>query len=370
MVWIYGGGGSFGQIYDSANDPTGLVTGADQKGFPIIYVAMNYRVVIFGFAASPALAASDSLNLGLLSRHTAVGERKHPSNPPSWNRGSPMGDPGTAGNKSSVHTAQLTKLVNCTGTASIAECNDYARCPCSNSTQRPSRTRRPSAVTRAWMSFISNSPSSFIPDRPCQHLATGQFSRNIDTLGGWNENDGSFSTLPTLASDTQVALFLNILAQYFRASRMKRDTEFSCPALYTAQMTARYATVPTATNCLFAFNQTLFRSWYAATSSSDLGVSHFSDIPYVFNQAQSSPRYAPYATLADGLLSSEMSGSWAAFAAFGSPSHGNGTIAGWTGLTNEQFPVQIIGGPDSGVRESGQNVIRGGYEGLAARCAF
>ncbi|PYI26312.1 alpha/beta-hydrolase [Aspergillus indologenus CBS 114.80] len=72
MVWIYGGGDSFGQIYDSVYDPTGLVTGTAEKGFPIIYVVVNYRVGVFGLAASPALAASDSLNVGLLGRRLAL----------------------------------------------------------------------------------------------------------------------------------------------------------------------------------------------------------------------------------------------------------------------------------------------------------
>jgi hypothetical protein len=62
MVYIYGGGDSIGQIYDSAYDPAALITGASQKGYPIIYVAMNYRVGIFGFATTPALNQSNSLN--------------------------------------------------------------------------------------------------------------------------------------------------------------------------------------------------------------------------------------------------------------------------------------------------------------------
>ncbi|KAL2823978.1 Alpha/Beta hydrolase protein [Aspergillus cavernicola] len=69
MVWIYGSGDSFGQIYGSAYHPTTLVTGAVQKGFPVIYVAMNYRVGIFGFAAPPA---SDSLDAGLLDQRLAL----------------------------------------------------------------------------------------------------------------------------------------------------------------------------------------------------------------------------------------------------------------------------------------------------------
>ncbi|GLB09958.1 hypothetical protein AtubIFM57258_005892 [Aspergillus tubingensis] len=55
LVWIYGGGDTIGQIYDSAYDPSLLVYGAAQKDVPVIYVAMNYRLGIFGFASSPAL---------------------------------------------------------------------------------------------------------------------------------------------------------------------------------------------------------------------------------------------------------------------------------------------------------------------------
>jgi carboxylesterase type B len=165
----------------------------------------------------------------------------------------------------------------------------------------------------------------------------------------------------------------NISAQYFRASRMKRDAEFSCPTLYMAQMSQQYSTSHT-TNYLFALNQTLFRPMYAAVNVSYLGVSHFSDIPYVFNQAQSQG-YALYASAEELALSSEISGSWAAFAAFGYPSHGNGTIAGWAGLVSAsagtakgEYHLQVIGGP--GTRTRTIEKAQGEYEDLATGCAF
>ncbi|RAL12660.1 carboxylesterase family protein [Aspergillus homomorphus CBS 101889] len=463
LVWIYGGGDTFGQIYDSTYDPTGLVTGAAQKGFPIIYIAMNYRVGIFGFADSPALAANDSQNVGLLDQRlalewvqkhisafggdpervtiagesdgatavglqiTAYGGRGHkaPFQRAIMESGSPMADTDTASNISAVHTAQLTQIVNCTASTSTAE----LQCLRALSMQQlnVAAVAYEDAVggDSGMDVFIPTSPSSFIPDSPSKLLTTGQFARNIDILGGWNEDDGTFSTLSTIASSTDVALFLaasypalssahikkaldlypvsdfsglsseNISAQYFRASQMQRDAAFACPSLYMAQMNAQYATDLATTNYLFALNQTLFRTWYAAANASYLGVSHFSDIPYVFNQAQGSPRYAAYATAADRTLSSEISGSWAAFATFGSPSHGNGTITGWKGFTaspsslsaatpgaesshrshvtnqdDDHYYMQVIGGPDSGIRQIGKNVTRGGYEELAARCAF
>ena len=41
MVYIYGDGFTSGQIYDRAYHPTMLVVSADEKGFPLIYVAVK-----------------------------------------------------------------------------------------------------------------------------------------------------------------------------------------------------------------------------------------------------------------------------------------------------------------------------------------
>ncbi|PYH83364.1 alpha/beta-hydrolase [Aspergillus uvarum CBS 121591] len=128
MVWIYGGGDSLGQIYDSAYDPTRLVNGAAQKGFPIIYVTANYRV----------------RPLGLL----------------------PL--------------AQLPPA-----TPRISTSPDLAA----------SRTKSPlSARARAQPEWSS--------DHGIQR------SGKASTLAYEEADDGSFFTLPILASDTDVALFL------------------------------------------------------------------------------------------------------------------------------------------------------------------
>jgi carboxylesterase type B len=72
MVYIYGGGDTVGQIYDGAYDPTLLVSAAAKKDYPVIYAAVNYRLNIFGFAASEALSAADSLNAGLLDQRLGL----------------------------------------------------------------------------------------------------------------------------------------------------------------------------------------------------------------------------------------------------------------------------------------------------------
>lgn len=432
MVWIYGGGDTFGQIYDSAYDPTGLVLGAASKGYPVIYVAMNYRVGVFGFAASPALNATDSLNAGLLDQCLAIewvrdhiaafggdpenvtifgesdgatgvglqitaygGKQKAPFKRAIMQSGSPMADKETAGTKSLRHTKELTKLVNCTASTSEAELQCLRSIPMAKLNSIAVTYENKVGGNSGMGVFVPVAPSTFIPDSPSKLLATGRFSRNIDTLAGWNEDDGSFSTLPTLSSDEDVFTYLkyeypalsnktikqamalypvssfpdlpseNISAHYFRTSRLERDAEFTCPSLYTAQMNHKYS--PDTANYLFSLNQTVYRSAYAAANVSYLGVSHFSDIPYVFNQA-SAEALAPYATKEDLRLSNEISGSWAAFANTGRPSGGNGTITGWTdafgsgGGAQDQF-LYVIGGPDSGSRKTK-------YDDIGARCAF
>lgn len=72
MVWLYGGGDEAGSTNYSLYDPTALVLGAQAKGTPVIYAAMNYRVNVFGFANSPALRTEKSLNSGLLDQRLAL----------------------------------------------------------------------------------------------------------------------------------------------------------------------------------------------------------------------------------------------------------------------------------------------------------
>jgi carboxylesterase type B len=73
MVWIYGQGYETGSYNYSLYNPTALVAGSAAKDTPVIYVAMNYRVNVFGFANSPALRIEGSLNAGLLDQRLALG---------------------------------------------------------------------------------------------------------------------------------------------------------------------------------------------------------------------------------------------------------------------------------------------------------
>ncbi|KUJ09406.1 alpha/beta-hydrolase [Mollisia scopiformis] len=72
MAYIYGGGLNSGTAYARTNQPDGLIQQSIENGYPVIYVAMNYRLNIFGFATSDALRGNKSLNVGLRDQRLAL----------------------------------------------------------------------------------------------------------------------------------------------------------------------------------------------------------------------------------------------------------------------------------------------------------
>ncbi|RDI87227.1 hypothetical protein Vi05172_g2956 [Venturia inaequalis] len=72
MVYIYGGGLFTGTAYERVLTGEGLVSESVKNGLPVIYVAMNYRLNIFGFALSEPLRGEKSLNVGLRDQRLAL----------------------------------------------------------------------------------------------------------------------------------------------------------------------------------------------------------------------------------------------------------------------------------------------------------
>jgi carboxylesterase type B len=66
------GGSILGTAYDGLFNPVGLVQQSVQNGEPVVYVAMNYRVGIFGFAAAETLKRDKAENNGLRDQHLAL----------------------------------------------------------------------------------------------------------------------------------------------------------------------------------------------------------------------------------------------------------------------------------------------------------
>lgn len=436
MVFIYGGGDSIGQIYDSAYEPVPLISNAVQQGFPVMYVAMNYRVGVFGFASSDALNATESLNAGLLDQRlglnwvqehivafggdpdnvTIFGEsdgatgvglqitayggnvEKTPFKRAIMQSGSAAADAGTASNISAVHTIELIRKVNCTSSTSEAELACLRELSLDKLLSAAIEYEF-SVSAFGFDTFEPTSPSGFIPDNPSTLLTSGQFAHNIDIIAGWTEDDESFFTPSTLNSTADVVAWIysefpsfskknvqkaldlypvtsfsgppseNVSTQYFRTSRMLRDAQFVCPSLHLVRMNQKYSDNKTS-NYLYVLNQTMFASLFARQGTSYLGVSHFSDIPYVFDLAKT--RYSFLSSSSDIKLSTEISSSWASFAASGSASGKNGTVFNWPDASIQasvnQYNLRVLGGPNDGLRTIGHD--KDSYEQLAQRCDF
>ncbi|KAF7979255.1 hypothetical protein HWV62_42926 [Athelia sp. TMB] len=321
--------------------------------------------------------------------------------------GSPAADQGVSGNISTANTAAVAQSVNCTGADALA---------CLRAL--PMETLLNATIARAYAAvppfgfdtFIGVVDGDFIPEPPSVLVKTGQFARDVSVIVGWNADDSSFFTSPTISTDADVAAALHqlaalknstiarildmypvaeftgavlpndtVTAQYYRASRIQRDLTFTCPGVDFAFHVAKYAERG-ATARLYDLNQTALAAVYAADGTSYLGVSHFSDISYIFDAVDAYPG----STAADAALARAMAGSWAAFAAHGDPAHvkaANGTTLGeWPvafgggakGDAPSEFVVNVIGGPSAGpdtvTAHNGTDPLAA--EKLAVRCAY
>ena len=141
------------------------------------------------------------------------------------------------------------------------------------------------------------------------------------------------------------------------------------------QAMANYSDTQT-TSFVYTLNQTMFANAFSETGHSYFGVSHLSDIPYVFDQAASYD-----ASQADVDLASRISGSWATFARTGMLSNAdsdpNLTIQSWNqgteaGANGTRFHIEVLGGARPGMTEISSMGTRGalGQEKIAECCLF
>lgn len=72
MVWIHGGSFWSGQNSEITVAPDGLILESVDSGLPIVHVALNYRLGVFGFAQSAALKLEGSENAGLKDQRLAI----------------------------------------------------------------------------------------------------------------------------------------------------------------------------------------------------------------------------------------------------------------------------------------------------------
>lgn len=448
LLWIYGGGDSIGQIYDELYDPRGLVLGSATKGTPVIYAAMNYRLGFFGWSAFEPNSDLARPNAGLLDQRLAMewirkniaafggdpdnvtifgqsdggvavglhiiaygGGKPAPFRRAIAQSGAATADPGINSRKVHNATRQLTARLNCTSDDPNTTIRCLRRLPLDVILPIALEYDNENSGFAGFDVFVPTVDGAIIPEAPSALLKAGRFSRDIDAIFGWCENDGTLFTAspenfrdssflgpyissqfgaftPELVQATleqypaDDPLFLaahkaypGIPINWFRAAQIIRDSQDSCPALLQVQSLANYSCQKTVTH-LYALNSTLYAPLLEASGVPFEGVIHTSDIPYVFNEASGFSNVSTE----EIARSNRISGSWAEFASSGRVTveiQGN-SIENWplaisTGSQGKDVGVaiRVIGGPKPRVVRASSGLARGhDFEELGRRCAF
>ncbi|KAE9363396.1 alpha/beta-hydrolase, partial [Stipitochalara longipes BDJ] len=244
LVWIHGGGQVLGykSLYGGG---AGLLAASQTGGREgVIYVAINYRLGLFGWLSGPTFQESGTANAGLLDQRLAL----------EWiqshialfggdpNRVTVMGE--SAGGASIMH--QITAYGGTRGPApfqqAILQSAAWLPMPITSTqeeiyqkfletagvkTLQQARGLSSEALQLVNYKMVGESPygdflfnpavdGSFAPALPGQLLLNGGYDHNLKVLIGHNVNEGVALTTPFLPNNT--AFTKNIINEFFPAA--------------------------------------------------------------------------------------------------------------------------------------------------------
>ncbi|KAL2828201.1 Alpha/Beta hydrolase protein [Aspergillus cavernicola] len=244
VVWIHGGGHALGSASDILYEPDGLVRQAAADGRPLIYVGINYRLGLFGFATSKAMIERKETNAGLRdqraalewvrnnikafggdpNRVTVVGQSVGASDlglqlmafggaqdVPFQQAMMMSGGPGLNFNSPpdqvASNTADIAQQLGCVKNGDdqglqALECLREAPFELlTNLTVAASRAARPPFGEGYFYPTIDN---DFIQARPSQLMRAGKFVKEIPLIASWVTNDGAWYAPLTTSTDEEV----------------------------------------------------------------------------------------------------------------------------------------------------------------------
>ena len=234
LMLINLGGDTIGQANDQLYTPLGLLLSAAESENPIIYVALNYRLSIWGFAVSDTLSQEGNTNLGLRDQRLALewvqqniayfggdpenvtifGESDGAtgvglqctayggSNGPApfkraiMESGSPAADPEMASNFSAINTANIAKVLNCPDPNTPEGLQCLRNVPYEDLYNITIPLTIQASPSAGFDVFVPHPDNDFVPGLPSDLLRTGQFYHEVDLILGWNLNDASVFTPP------------------------------------------------------------------------------------------------------------------------------------------------------------------------------
>ncbi|KAI1446349.1 carboxylesterase family protein [Annulohypoxylon stygium] len=393
LIYIYGGGFWTGMNSELVTQPDGMILESVENGLPIVHVAMNYRLGVWGFAKSDALQSEGSENAALRDQRLAIewvrdnianfggdpskitisGQSSGGlavgmqimafggSKPAPFQRGiceSQALEPGITGNFTTNAMEALVNYVGCNTTSlHSAETVECLR----NLTMEELEAAEEATysddighnIGDIWLPSVDG---DFLPLPPSQLIAEHKFA-NVDVMMGWCQDDVALFTdttisntsdtrtflssyLPSLSSsdlDALLALYpstefsatTDLAAEFWRTARIFRDVLMVCEPVHYG------AALAAAGNnvYLYDWNQTILDPIISYVYQlPDLGVVHTSEFAYVFgNISHWDTDGYPYSpSAADYALVSRGARSWGMFASLGVPGQeGTDTFQGF-----------------------------------------
>ncbi|THV00531.1 alpha/beta-hydrolase [Dendrothele bispora CBS 962.96] len=411
MVWIYGGGLYNGHINERTNEPDALVLQSVANGLPVVFVAMNYRLNIFGFAFSEVLRQSNDLNVGLKDQRLAldwVQENIHifggdPDRVTIFGEGSGAIMESIALEPTSARNLTFdafNKIANMTGCNDSGDPQGLETLQCLR--QLPMETLLNATIAENDATsaetggdiYLPKVDSDFLPSPPSELIRQGMFVP-MPVIIGWTQDDSSLFTPGTLTTREFLGAFFPDFSETIVRQLLDlifRDLMFSCPSLFFGNAIAEklsdsdddrnYNENKTIAPPIFVYeiNQTIHTPILESIGLSGLGVIHTSELPYVF------ANFTPYnltgairPTTSDFALLTQVSRSWSTFANVGVPSlpDNDSALQSWepsfrSGETALDASLYVIGGSHAGMSKlEGEGSVEAvAMQKLKERCGF
>ncbi|KAF2000731.1 alpha/beta-hydrolase [Amniculicola lignicola CBS 123094] len=266
VVWLHGGGVLKGSAYDSHFDPTPLLQHSVSIGKPVIYVAINYRLSIFGFARLDVLKVDKSLNVGMRDQRMAfewvkeniaafggdaekitayglsAGGTFISFHMTAWSgeKGVPFtqawimsGPPGTGINMTSdfgvKHTQAVAKNVGCEeeGDKEVLQC--LRESPMEDLMKVAMQYSVENHPPFGMFTFIPSIDGDMIPDRQSVLYETGNFVKGIPIVLGWTKDDGTMMSGPPSPSWEEAEAVIKQYAHTLTPSDLKYLARYYSP---------------------------------------------------------------------------------------------------------------------------------------------
>ncbi|OTA61481.1 alpha/beta-hydrolase [Hypoxylon sp. EC38] len=240
VVWLHGGGVLKGSAYDSHFDPENLLELSTSLKKPVVYIALNYRLTIFGFAQLPILKEQKSMNLALRDQRVGLEWIKNniaafggdpdritvfglsaggtfaslhllsyggKEGVPFTQAWAMSGPPGTALNVTTnaveLHTCAVAEKVQCGADKDQDILDCLRRVPVEELTSAAMEYSRNNHPPHGVLTFIASIDGDFVPDRHTRLYKSGDFVKGIPMIFGWTHDDASVNAAPGIGYHTE-----------------------------------------------------------------------------------------------------------------------------------------------------------------------